>query len=105
MFTTYLEYRMMDKVHKLSDSECYTPSSEPFRFYILHLHFLTHFIGDKCIYLYCQTGTQLQEIHVECYACGYNYYINKCILIYELTSTVIPASRKRRRKGNRISLR
>jgi hypothetical protein len=25
----------MDKVRKLSNSECYTPSSEPFRFYTI----------------------------------------------------------------------
>jgi hypothetical protein len=26
----------MDKVHKRSDSDCYTPSSEPFRFCWIH---------------------------------------------------------------------
>jgi hypothetical protein len=28
-----LEYRMMEKVQEPSNSECYTPSSEPFRIY------------------------------------------------------------------------
>jgi hypothetical protein len=27
----FVEYRTMDKVQKLNNSECYTPSSEPFR--------------------------------------------------------------------------
>jgi hypothetical protein len=34
MFSSYLKFRTMDKVHKPSDSECYTPSAEPFRTYI-----------------------------------------------------------------------
>jgi hypothetical protein len=34
MFYSYLEFGTMDKVHKPSDSECYTPLSEPFRFYM-----------------------------------------------------------------------
>jgi hypothetical protein len=29
----FLEYWMMDKVHKPSNSKCYTPSSEPFIIY------------------------------------------------------------------------
>jgi hypothetical protein len=29
----FVEIRTMDKVHKLSSNECYTPSSEPFRMY------------------------------------------------------------------------
>jgi hypothetical protein len=29
----YFEFRTMDKAHNPSDSECYTPSSEPFRLY------------------------------------------------------------------------
>jgi hypothetical protein len=29
----YFEFPMMGKVRKPSDSECYAPSSEPFRFY------------------------------------------------------------------------
>jgi hypothetical protein len=33
--SSYLELRKLDKVHKPSDSECYTLSSEPFRFYSL----------------------------------------------------------------------
>jgi hypothetical protein len=33
VFSSCLEFPAMDKVHKPSDSECYTPSSEPFRFY------------------------------------------------------------------------
>jgi hypothetical protein len=32
-FYSYLEYRTMDRVQKLSDSECYKLSSEPFRLY------------------------------------------------------------------------
>jgi hypothetical protein len=36
---SYLEFRTMDKVHKPSDSECYTPSSEPFRFYFYDFWF------------------------------------------------------------------
>jgi hypothetical protein len=31
--TSYLEFRAMDTVHKLSDPECYAPSSEQFRSY------------------------------------------------------------------------
>jgi hypothetical protein len=34
MFSSYLEFWTMDKVHNPSDSECYTPSSEPFIFYM-----------------------------------------------------------------------
>jgi hypothetical protein len=33
MFSNYLEFLTMDKVQKPSDSECYTPSSEPFIIY------------------------------------------------------------------------
>jgi hypothetical protein len=33
VFSNYLEYRTMDKVHKPWDSGCYTPSSELFRIY------------------------------------------------------------------------
>jgi hypothetical protein len=29
LFSSYLEFRTMDKVHKPSGSECYTPSSQP----------------------------------------------------------------------------
>jgi hypothetical protein len=31
MFCNYLEYRPTDKVQSPINSECYTPSSEPFR--------------------------------------------------------------------------
>jgi hypothetical protein len=34
-----LEYRTMEKVQKPSNSECYTPSSEPFRIYWLDIIF------------------------------------------------------------------
>jgi hypothetical protein len=33
VFYSYLELRTIVKVHKLSDFECYTPTSEPFRIY------------------------------------------------------------------------
>jgi hypothetical protein len=33
VFSSYLEFRTLDKVHKPGDSECCTPSSELFRFY------------------------------------------------------------------------
>jgi hypothetical protein len=33
VFSSYLRFREMDKGHKPSNSECYTPSSEPLRFY------------------------------------------------------------------------
>jgi hypothetical protein len=39
VFSRYLEFRTMDKVHKPSDLECCTPLSEPFRLYksvVLH---------------------------------------------------------------------
>jgi hypothetical protein len=32
LFSSCLEFRTMDKVHKPSDSECHIPSSERFRF-------------------------------------------------------------------------
>jgi hypothetical protein len=32
MFSSYLEFRMMDRAHNLSDCEYYTPSSEYLRF-------------------------------------------------------------------------
>jgi hypothetical protein len=32
-WSSYLVFMMMDRVHKSNDFECYTPSSEPFRFY------------------------------------------------------------------------
>jgi hypothetical protein len=35
-FPNYLEYRTMHKVHKLSDSECYTPSLEAYRLHHSH---------------------------------------------------------------------
>jgi hypothetical protein len=31
-FSSYLEFRTFNKVHKPSNSECHTPSSKPFRF-------------------------------------------------------------------------
>jgi hypothetical protein len=34
VFFRFLEHRMMDKVQKPSNPECYTPSSEPFKIYI-----------------------------------------------------------------------
>jgi hypothetical protein len=34
LFSNYLEFRTMVKVHKPSDSECYAPTLEPFRFYL-----------------------------------------------------------------------
>jgi hypothetical protein len=33
VFSSYAQLRKMDKVQKPSDSECYTPMLEPFRFY------------------------------------------------------------------------
>jgi hypothetical protein len=33
VFSSYLEFWTVDKSHKPSDSECYTPSSEPIRIY------------------------------------------------------------------------
>jgi hypothetical protein len=32
VFYSYLEFRTTDKVHKRSNSACYAPPSEPFRF-------------------------------------------------------------------------
>jgi hypothetical protein len=37
-FSSYLEFRAMDKVQKPSGSECCTPSSEPFRFYFTDMY-------------------------------------------------------------------
>jgi hypothetical protein len=34
VFYSYLEFRTMDKAHKLSNSECYTQLSEPFKLYM-----------------------------------------------------------------------
>jgi hypothetical protein len=34
VFSAFLEYQTMDKVQKHSNSECYTPSSEPIRIYL-----------------------------------------------------------------------
>jgi hypothetical protein len=33
LFSNFLEYWMMDKAQKPSNSKCYTPSSEPIRIY------------------------------------------------------------------------
>jgi hypothetical protein len=33
-----LEYRTMEKFQKPSNSECYTPSSEPYRIYFYQIH-------------------------------------------------------------------
>jgi hypothetical protein len=33
VFSSYLEFRTMGKVHKPSDSECCAPKSEPYRFF------------------------------------------------------------------------
>jgi hypothetical protein len=35
-FSTYLEFWITDKVQKPVDSECYTPTSEPFRLYEMY---------------------------------------------------------------------
>jgi hypothetical protein len=35
VFSSYLEFGMIGKVPKPSDSECYAPSPEPFRFYLI----------------------------------------------------------------------
>jgi hypothetical protein len=40
VFSSNLEFWMMGKVHKPSDSSCYTPSSEPYRFYCFSLYLL-----------------------------------------------------------------
>jgi hypothetical protein len=42
VFLSYLELRKLDKVRKLSDSECYTQWSEPFRF-----HLVVHIFATK----------------------------------------------------------
>jgi hypothetical protein len=36
VFSSYLEKRTMDKFHKPNDSECYSPSSEPFRLFLVN---------------------------------------------------------------------
>jgi hypothetical protein len=38
MFSGYLQFRTMDKVHKPSDSECYKPSSALSPFILAALH-------------------------------------------------------------------
>jgi hypothetical protein len=43
VFSSYLELRTVDKVQTPSDSECYTPSSELFRFYIYIKCFTSEF--------------------------------------------------------------
>jgi hypothetical protein len=37
LFSSYLEFRVVDKVWKPSDSECYTPLLGPIRFQIVRL--------------------------------------------------------------------
>jgi hypothetical protein len=50
VFSSYLEFRTMDKVQKPRDFQCYTrsTSSEPFRFYRIIV------IGDETEILYLQ---------------------------------------------------
>jgi hypothetical protein len=48
----------MDKVHKPSDSECYTPSSEPFIFNLTMFH----------------TTYVFREIHGEAHFCLYKFH-------------------------------
>jgi hypothetical protein len=47
VFTSYLEFRTMDKVQEPSDFECYTPPSEPFRFYLLYSRSLFGLLFDS----------------------------------------------------------
>jgi hypothetical protein len=37
LFSSYFKFRVVDKVQKPSDSECYTPLLGPFRFQIVRL--------------------------------------------------------------------
>jgi hypothetical protein len=39
----------MHRIHEPSDAECYTPPSEPFRFY---LKFRVHYLLEVSLYLY-----------------------------------------------------
>jgi hypothetical protein len=41
LFYIYLQFQMMNTVTKPNDSECYTPKSEPFRFYLLITSLIT----------------------------------------------------------------
>jgi hypothetical protein len=53
-FYIYLEFRMIDTVHKASDFECYTQSSEPFRFYLFRptcFESPAHTIGGSVVLL------------------------------------------------------
>jgi hypothetical protein len=49
VFSSYLEFPKMGKVQKPNDSECYAPSSEPFRFYFhgVSHSFRTDFLLDS----------------------------------------------------------
>jgi hypothetical protein len=47
VFSRFLEYWTMGKVQKPSDSECYTPSSEPFRIYQFSIKFYSLFLCTK----------------------------------------------------------
>jgi hypothetical protein len=67
VFSSYLEYRMMDKVHKPSDPEYYTLLSEPFRFYLLH-HLCPNYVT---VPNFCET------VHITI-----NWFIpNNCIVL------------------------
>jgi hypothetical protein len=52
VFSSYLEFWAMDKVHKPSDSECYTSTLEYFRIYLKILVAIL-FAKDSTSSLYC----------------------------------------------------
>jgi hypothetical protein len=57
VFTSYLEFRTMVKIHKPSDSECYTPWAELFAFYqyVSSLVLISHLLKGDPVYSHACT--------------------------------------------------
>jgi hypothetical protein len=72
VFSSYLEFRVMGKVHKSSDSWCYTPSSEPFRLYLENMNYwsLPQYVSTwlrvniRWPYTMCHTAAPITVRHI-----------------------------------------
>jgi hypothetical protein len=67
----FLEYRTMEKVHKPSNSDCYTPPTELFRIYV---HMSAFYI--------CQGPLSLRTPAIYSFACNSSIYVRT---VYEYT--------------------
>jgi hypothetical protein len=69
-FYSYWEYRTMDKVYESGDSECHTPSSEPFKIHRLLSAYRTPRAAFYCVYFKCSAMSHVSHVAVQRLACS-----------------------------------